>query len=298
MDIKFSSKKHQNFHLNSLLSIILFLPSVLSDYTDLVYRGCADQNFPSPSQPYAQNLKTLFNSLLTQSSKTNFSKTTIGEGTQSAIFGLYQCRGDLTAIDCNNCVSKFPKMARKYCGENSIAARIQLVGCTVRYEVVGFPEISSTDLLYKVCKGGSVVTGGGFEARRDSGFEEVETGIGSGSGFYAASYGSVYVMGQCEGDLGGSDCGDCVKTALERVKAECGDSMSGQVYLNQCYVSYSYYPNGVGDEKTSSPGKKQGTAKTVAIVVGGTAAAGFLVAILLCLKSILKKKPKKYQYGG
>ncbi|KAL2900286.1 Cysteine-rich repeat secretory protein 11 [Bienertia sinuspersici] len=43
-----------------------------------------------------------------------------------------------------------------------------------------------------------------------------------------------------------------------------------------------------------------GTAKTVAIVLGGTAAAGFVVVILLFTKSAFKKKSSKHQhhYGG
>ncbi|KAL9228255.1 hypothetical protein vseg_003856 [Gypsophila vaccaria] len=279
---------------------IIFSVSSSTDYTNLVYRGCADQNFPNPTQEYARNLKTLFDTLVSQSSNANFTKTVIGQGGEAAILGLYQCRGDLTAGDCHACVSQFPKKSAKYCGPAAIAARIQLVGCTMRYEVVGFPPISSTDLLYKVCKGASV--GGnstGFEGERDSGFAEVEAGVAGGGGFYAAREGGVYAMGQCEGDMSGSECGECVKSGFQRVKSECGDVISAQVYLNYCYVSYTYYPNGVGDNDTSSsPSKRTGTAKTVAIVFGVTAAVGFLVAILLCMKSVLKKKPKKYQYGG
>ncbi|XP_074289552.1 plasmodesmata-located protein 2-like [Silene latifolia] len=121
---------------------------------------------------------------------------------------------DHTEIDYSNHV---PKMARKYCRENAIT--IQLVGCKVRYEAVGFPEISNTEFEEVEsgtgqCKWRSVVTGGGFEGRKDSGSEEVESGMGGGgSGFYVASYGSVIVMGQCEEIwLGrGSDCEDCVK---------------------------------------------------------------------------------------
>ncbi|XP_021848542.1 plasmodesmata-located protein 3 isoform X2 [Spinacia oleracea] len=250
MDTQFSISQVQIF----IFSILLCSSSASTDYTNLVYRGCANQKFPEPSGLYTQNLKSLFNSLNTQSQTTNFSKTTAGDGTETAIFGLYQCRGDLNSVDCNNCVSQFPKFARKYCGSNSIAVRIQLVGCYMRYEIVGYQQISSTELLYKYCKkGGGGGGGGGFEGKRDKAFEEVESGVVSGGGFYAASYAAVYVVGQCEGDLVGSECGECVKTGLERVKAECGDAVSGQVYLNQCYISYTYYPNGVDGEKASSP---------------------------------------------
>lgn len=273
------------------------------EYTDLVYKGCADQNFQDPSGSYAKALRTLFDSLISQSAKTNFSKTTAtGDGGKDTIFGLYQCRGDLSGVDCYNCVSLFPKLARKLCGD-ALAARVQLVGCYMRYETVGFRQVSSTELLYKSCKE-TQVEEAGFDEKRESAFQEVDSGVASGNRFYAASYGSVYVMGQCEGDLVGGDCGDCVRTALERAKAECEEAISGQVYLNQCYVSYSYYPNGVGDsddKATSSPGTKHNTAKTVAIVVGATAAAGFGVVLLLFTKSVLKKKtstPKYYyEYG-
>ncbi|KAJ8443971.1 hypothetical protein Cgig2_020817 [Carnegiea gigantea] len=279
-----------NFSLCALSLLLSLLCSMCSavEYRDLVYKGCADQNFQDPSGSYAKTLRTLFDSLISQSAKTNFSKTTAtGDGSKDAIFGLYQCRGDLSGIDCYNCVSLFPKLARKLCGD-ALAARVQLVGCYMRYEIVGFRQVEEA----------------GFDEKRESAFEEVESGVASGNGFYAASYGSVYVMGQCEGDLVGADCGDCVRTALERAKAECGEAISGQVYLNRCYVSYSYYPNGVGDsdeKATSSPGTKHNTAKTVAIVVGATAAAGFGVVLVLFTKSVLKKKtstPKYYyEYG-
>ncbi|KMT05745.1 hypothetical protein BVRB_7g166720 [Beta vulgaris subsp. vulgaris] len=296
MGTQFSISQPQILPLLSF-SLLLCLSSASTDYTNLIYRGCANQNFPDPSDSYTQTLKTLFNSLISQSSKTNFSKETAGEGSQAGIFGLYQCRGDLNSVDCNNCVSQFPKIASKYCGSSSIAVRIQLSGCYMRYEIVGFKQISSTELLYKNCKKGEVKDGS-FEVKRENAFQQVESGVTSEGGFYAASYDSVYVLGQCEGDLVGSECGECVKTGLERVKAECGDAVSGQVYLNQCYISYTYYPNGVDEEKASSPGTKQGTAKTVAIVLGATAAAGFVVAILLCTKSVFKKKPSKHHYGG
>jgi hypothetical protein len=64
----------------------------------------------------------------------------------------------------------------------------------------------------------------------------------------------VYMLAQCEGDLGDSDCGDCVKSVVQRAQVECGSSISGQVYLHKCFISYNYYPNGV-PKRSSSSGK-------------------------------------------
>lgn len=152
-------------------------------------------------------------------------------------------------------------------------------------------------MLYKSC-GGTNVGGAAFEERRDTALNTLENGIGNGNGFYTASYESVVVLGQCEGDVGNSDCVACVKQAVQRAQVECGSSASAQVYLHKCYISYSYYPNGVprtpssasDDTSPSSLGKGSNTGKTVAIIVGGAAGVGFLVIFMLFARGLFKKK--------
>lgn len=233
-----------------ILSLILSLfpiNSRASDYTNFVFKGCADQKF---QVPYKQQLKNLLDSLVSQSSAAKFYKTTSGDG-PSAINGLLQCRGDLSNGDCNNCVEKASSMAGKLCGE-ALAARVQLNGCYLMYEISGFRQVSGTEFLYKVC-GSTRASGAGFGDRLDTALGEIVKGVGGGAGgFYAAGYQSVYVLGQCEGDLGGGDCVSCVKNAIDRAKSECGSSISAQIYLQQCYISYTYYPNGVPSDHQQS----------------------------------------------
>ncbi|XP_057480837.1 plasmodesmata-located protein 2-like isoform X2 [Actinidia eriantha] len=275
----------------SLLFLSLLLLAIIvssSDYTTLVYKGCADQKFQDPSGVFTQNLKNLFDSLQSQSSATKFYKTTAGDG-QSAVTGLFQCRGDLSSSDCRTCVSKIPEMSLKLC-DNTIAARIQLTGCYMRYEVAGFKQVSGTELLYKVC-GSTRASGAGFGDRLRMALGEIVKGIEGSNGFYTGTYESVFVLGQCEGDLGSGDCVDCAKSAVDRAQSECGDSISGQIYLQKCYVSYAYYPNGVPTTTTKSDsGTGNNTQKTAAIVVGGVAGLGFVIACFLALKSAVKKK--------
>ncbi|XWS31369.1 hypothetical protein CRYUN_Cryun23aG0070300 [Craigia yunnanensis] len=248
----------------SLLSVSLFSVTIClgffpfvataADYTTLVFKGCADQKFQDPSGVYLQNLKSLMSTLVSQSSQKTFSNTTYGQD-PNAITGLYQCRGDLTTSQCYSCVSKIPKISDKLCGQ-AVAARVQLSGCYLRYQIVGFKEVPETEFLYKVC-GTSQASGTDFESRRDTAFNMTEDGVKSGSSlFYTGDYQSVYVLGQCEGDLATSDCGDCVNSAFETAKDDCGDSISGQVYLHKCYISYSYYPRRV--PTISSPSGKAG----------------------------------------
>lgn len=286
------------------ISLLLSLSSILatsSDYTNLVFKGCATQKFPDSNLPYKQTLKTLLAALTSQSSAAKFHKAASGDA-DSAMSGLYQCRGDLSNDDCNACVKKAASMAQSLCGD-AVAARAQLNGCYLRYEIAGFRQASPTELAYKVC-GSTRASGSGFGDKLDVALGQIAKGVASGNaGFYAAGYESVYVLGQCEGSLGGGDCVSCVKTAAETAKSDCGSSISAQIYLEQCYISYTYYPNGVPanhqpDSSSSSSGRGKNTQKTVAIVMGGLVGMGLVSACLLFTKSAFKKKTYTYKYGG
>nr|XP_043621126.1 plasmodesmata-located protein 2-like [Erigeron canadensis] len=298
-----------------LLLFLVIVPLTKSDNTNLVYKGCAKQSFQDPNGVYSSALSAIFGTLIQQSSKAKFFKTTSGSG-QASISGLFQCRGDLSNLDCYTCVSRLPILMDKLCGK-TVAARLQLLGCYMLYEVNGFAQISGMEMLYKTC--GSTNNGGvGFEEKRDSALAALESGIGNGNGgFYTTSYESMYVLGQCQGDLGSSDCGECVKNAVQRAQVECGSSISGQIYLHRCFISYSYYPNGIPPKKSSSSntypssstsssgsssssysspsyssssgGNEANTGKTVAIILGGAAGVGFIVICAMFAKNLAKK---------
>jgi len=55
----------------------------------------------------------------------------------------------------------------------TIAARVQLLGCSILYEVSGFTQISGMELLYKTC-GATTVAGSEFEERRDTALSVLE----------------------------------------------------------------------------------------------------------------------------
>ncbi|KAJ3682403.1 hypothetical protein LUZ60_014976 [Juncus effusus] len=277
---------------NTLLFILLF--SLLSAFAgaaslyDLVYKGCANQSTSSVSPAV---VSALASSLTSQSGSSKFFKTTTTSSSGSALFGLFQCRGDLSPSDCSSCVAKALPMWTDLCGPSSSAARVQLTGCLVLYEIQGFPQVSGTQLLFKYC--GSGGGGGDFEVKRDTAFAQLESGVGGGVGFYATSYQSVYAMAQCEGDLSSGDCGDCINQAVQKSEVECGGASSGQVFLDKCYISYngaSHGGFGGGGGGGGGGAGGQQTAKTVAIVLGGAVGVGFVVICLLFARGLLKKK--------
>ncbi|KAK9291441.1 hypothetical protein L1049_019389 [Liquidambar formosana] len=277
-----------------------FLPSVKSipDYNSLVYKTCANQIFTTQSgDSYAQTLSSLFQALISQSSNSKFFKTTAGDE-QTAMSGLFQCRGDISDGDCRDCVGTISEIANNLCGE-TVAARIQLFGCYMQYEYEtdesSSPDNSgSPELLYKTC-GESMATAepSGFGEMMAAAFAAVESGVVSNNGFYRVEYEKVVVLAQCGGDLGGCDCGECVNNALQIAKDGCQNSVSGQIYMDSCFVIYTYYPDGIpGDSQPEGGGGGGGgnnTGKTMAIAVGAVAAIFFGFLFLAFLKSRGKK---------
>nr|XP_043622602.1 plasmodesmata-located protein 2 isoform X2 [Erigeron canadensis] len=308
----------ENHFLPFLLLLLLLhnttATTATSSLTTLIYKGCANQNFQNPFS--SEDLKTLFAALITESSLAHFYKTTY-----STVTGLFQCRGDLSLSDCNSCVKTLPGSIQKLCNPDTQAARAHLVGCYMRYEVVGFPQVPSTEMLYKKCGSSRVVDDGpGFDEKLDGAFGLMVKGVSNGKGYFAGGYENVYILGQCEGDLGGGECVNCVKSATDMGRNACRRSVSGHVFLQQCYVSYTYYPDGVpgsgGNVGSVEPGGgvggvetqtgevdggggrgKNDTQKTVAIVFGGLAGLGLVVALLLVVKSNFRKKKEHYSYG-
>ncbi|MBA0738339.1 hypothetical protein Gogos_011713, partial [Gossypium gossypioides] len=96
------------------------------DYTTLVYKVCAKQSFTDPAGIYSQALPALpalFQTLLSQSMKVKFYKTTTGTGqttititgTDQSVYLLGQCKGDVGDSDCGECVKSVVQRAQVEC---------------------------------------------------------------------------------------------------------------------------------------------------------------------------------------
>ncbi|RDX81751.1 Cysteine-rich repeat secretory protein 11, partial [Mucuna pruriens] len=278
------------------LTFLMFLPSSkpVSDYSTLVYKSCASQTFQL-SQIYSQTLNSLFQQLIAQSSKLKFFKTTEAVSDDAAISGLFQCRDDISTEDCFSCVNLLPEMSNALCTD-SISARVQLHGCYIHYETEELPgesETKSSNLLHKDC-GEPVVDYTKFKELTEGAFVTLETGILNSNGYYTRNYKSVRLMAQCEGDLNTCDCSNCVSDALQVAQQECATSLSAQIYLDKCFISYAIPPNSVTVYTKLNTGRSRNNSseKLAAIIVGGAAA---LFLGFICF-SLLNSRFKKDDY--
>ncbi|KAH1192042.1 Cysteine-rich repeat secretory protein 3 [Glycine max] len=248
MSIAHSNVVFPNVPIPQSSSVSLSCSSkTVSDYSILVYKTCASQTFNDQlTKTYSQTLNSLLQQLIAQSSQQKFFKNTEAVSDDAAISGLFQCRDDIGIKDCFNCVNLLHQMSNTLCSD-SMPTRVQLDGCYIHYETEELPETNgesksySNFLLHKEC-GEPVVDYIKFKEFMDEAFVNLESGIPNSNGFYTMNYKSVKLMAQCEGDSNICDCSNCVSDAVQVAKEECGTSLSAQIYLDKCFISYYGIP--------------------------------------------------------
>ncbi|RAL42206.1 hypothetical protein DM860_011989 [Cuscuta australis] len=282
----------------AVLSVVV--PLVTAGSTDFVFSGCAQY----ATQTESEGLQTLFETLKSRASTRNFSRSSLG-----TVSGLFQCRGDLwSPSDCRDCVAEATKQVEKRCKvADPPAARIQLQGCYLSYEVTGGGPAThdSSGMVYHRC-GPEIPAVNSTESGfgESQGVEAIHMSVnqmvnGFFAGYVSTGNGSVMVAAQCEGDMAGDKCKGCVNSAAESLKSSCGSaSVSGEMYFEKCYVTYNL--NGYTDGSPSSSGEPFlndiMTSKNVAILIGLLFGGLMLLMILLYLKSLSKKDPFVRKY--
>ncbi|KAJ6324309.1 hypothetical protein OIU76_011585 [Salix suchowensis] len=209
----------------ALLAITVLAAPATSSTDSFVFGGCSQLKF-TPGSPYESN---------------------------DTLYGLFQCRGDLSNGDCGRCVARAVSQLGTLCLDSSGGA-LQLEGCFVKYDNATFLGVEDkTEVLHKC---GPLI---GYDSdemnRRDAMLDYLGTGDGSYKPFRVGGVGGVSSVAQCVQDLSASECQDCLSEAIGRLKTVCGAAAWGDLYLAKCYVrfskagAYSQDGNGNGNGK-------------------------------------------------
>lgn len=243
-----------------------------------IYAGCSPSKFQS-NTPYQSNLNNLLTTIAFSASQASYNSYAVGNDSSSpsdtSVYGLYQCRNDLSFRDCAACIQSAVGQLSVICAE-SYAASLQLDGCFVRYSNENFLGKLDTSLAYRRC---SARTSGdeGFFRRRD----DVLADLQNGASYRVSSSGTVQGHAQCLGDLDAADCTSCLSQAVGQLKNVCGSALAADVFLGQCYARYwasGYYL------RSSKEYTDDDIGKTVAIIVGILAGLALVIVLLSFLK--------------
>lgn len=264
------------------LSSLLLLSHAYVPHHRFIYGGCSQDKY-QPNSPLESSLTSFFSSLSSSSSQSSYNSFAIGNTTSSpssdsTIFGLYQCRGDLQLKDCSKCIASCVSQIGLICPYAS-GASLQLEECYIRYERFDFLGKLDTSVRFKKCSK-SVANDEEFYRRRDDVLADLE----ASSGFRVRTSGFVEGFGQCLGDLSSEDCSACLADAVRKLKSLCGSAAAADVFLGQCYARY--WASGYYNEPDYSSNKDQ-VGKSVAIIVGVLAGLAILIVLLsICRKAM------------
>ncbi|XP_010271330.1 PREDICTED: cysteine-rich repeat secretory protein 60-like [Nelumbo nucifera] len=277
------------FFLLSLLLAFSLLPSpALSGIDSFIYGGCSQLKY-TPASAYETNLNSLLTSLVNSASYSTYNNFTIvGSSSQDVVYGLYQCRGDLSMPDCSQCVASAVRQLGVLC-MGSCGGALQLQGCFAKYDNTTFLGVEDKTVVLKKC-GASIGYNSDTLSRRDA----VLAGLSSGGGTYrVGGSGNVQGVAQCVGDLSPSECQGCLSQAIGRLRTDCGTAASGDMFLAKCYVRYSSSSVGIGDYYSKADNDSSDeVGKTLAIIIGLLAGVALIIVFASFLSRLCGDKGK------
>ncbi|KAL9238648.1 hypothetical protein vseg_013044 [Gypsophila vaccaria] len=277
--------------LMTFLLLLLFLTTLpLSTRSAalhaFVYGGCSQLKFPSGDGSYMANLKTLLTSLVNSATYSSYNHFTVaGASSHDVVYGLYQCRGDLSMPDCASCVVHAVNQFGSLC-PGSCGSVVQLQGCLVKFDNDTFIGREDKTVLYKKCGPSK-----GDMTTRDAVLDSVASGGGGGGGLYRSGGSKdVAAIAQCVGDMSGGQCQDCVNESVKQMKMACATASYGDMYLGKCYLRYTVA--GGRDIFNSNGSEKNKGVKTFAIIVGLLAAIVILIIFLTFVRRAFGQSSK------
>ncbi|XP_072950900.1 cysteine-rich receptor-like protein kinase 6 isoform X1 [Typha angustifolia] len=289
------------------LLIILHTPRTKSlDPDSLKYYYCPNK---TDSTSFKANRDLLLSSLTSAASISGFSNNTKGQS-PNEVYGVAQCRGDLSLDECRTCLNTIEKESLQVCSNGSYLDIFHDY-CILRYSDKDF--FGQVDASYYRDRTESKVTQlPQFNDKLGNLMDSLMTtaAYGDSSRMFAAgmanytSSDTIYGLVQCTMDLSNEECYSCLSSLVSSISYCCNASTGARVYGGTCIIrfdSYLFYNITSADELSSPPpvapvsppsgatpsnttgGGTGGATKVIAIVVISVVAALALIVALLVI---------------
>ncbi|KAJ3688235.1 hypothetical protein LUZ61_017399 [Rhynchospora tenuis] len=229
------------------LALKLFLVSLLLPLcysADPIAHYCA-QSFAS-SQIQA-NINQVVSDVTTKASVGGFATTSSGKG-NNTIYGLAQCRGDVSADDCSTCLASAAKQFSVTCPKQA-DARLWYDYCFVRYDTGNFIGQSDTGFVTILYNVNNATDPDAFDKAVSKIMTKVNAeAVSPGSNSLGrektkfTQYVTLYALAQCTRDLQPLQCAQCLSTTLQWFPIYCSHRQGCQVLYSSCNVRYEIYP--------------------------------------------------------
>jgi hypothetical protein len=219
-----------------------------------VYYICGNTTIAQNSI-YSSNIKSLLSSLSSNATgNIEFYNTTAGQTTSNRVYGLFLCRGDVTADMCRRCVINATRDLDNKCTRKKIAVT-WYDECMVRYSNESiFPTLAVRTRIHmwqwiiKKLKNATepdrfnrlVNTTLSQLAREASNFPIGVKKFGVKEVKFS-DYENTYNLVQCTPDLSSTDCNSCLQAAINLLPTYFSGKQGGRILLPSCNVRYESY---------------------------------------------------------
>ncbi|XVF87644.1 hypothetical protein PTKIN_Ptkin18bG0136800 [Pterospermum kingtungense] len=243
-----------DFEVPSFIVFLLFMLSLGICHADNNMNmgwQCSDydDNLPLESS-FKINLDNLLNLLAENGPLHNgFFKTTVGNISYGKIYGLAQCRGDVSAANCANCTREAVAVALHDCRRSKDVV-VWFTWCFIRYSTENF--FGLWDQSAESMVNASDVDDSSVVLNELNFMSEVATAASKQRLMFNTSvldvgqFGKRYGMAQCSRDISRTNCSKCFDAQLETFKPTIGNKRNWEVYGSSCsmwYHDYQFYFN-------------------------------------------------------
>lgn len=239
----------------SLISIFFFMIlKAVSSATNPIYlyHICPNTTTYSRNSTYLTNLRTVLSSLSSPNAAyaSRFDNATAGEeNDNNRVYGVFLCRGDVSAEICRDCLAFAVNETLYRCPREKVAV-IWYDECMLRYSnqsIVGQMRIRPAVFLTNKQN---------ITENQVSRFNEslpallidVAVKAALSSRKFATEkanftvFQTIYSLVQCTPDLTNQDCESCLRQAINWLPRCCDRSVGGRVIAPSCSFRYELYP--------------------------------------------------------
>ncbi|XP_075667009.1 cysteine-rich receptor-like protein kinase 10 isoform X1 [Castanea sativa] len=304
----------------TLLVLSLLISFLSQSRTEAVptytYHYCGIALNFTVNTPYQSNLNQLLAYLSSNATRNIefYNATASAMGSADTVYGLFICRGDMSADVCRDCVAKATKDIVIRCPVQK-SAMIWYEECMVRYsfryifssmatDPSAFPRstlnMSEPDRFNQLVRATMNDLASQLSNVR-AGAKKFGTKEATFTPFKF-----LYTLAQCTPDLTGADCNRCLVIAINTLPGCCGGKQMGSVLFLSCIVKYAVTPfyqsantlaptppqDQVPGSTISPKGKSQISLQTIVVVVASISVSALLFVAGYCY--LRRKQRKKY----
>ncbi|GFZ01845.1 receptor-like protein kinase-related family protein [Actinidia rufa] len=229
-----------------LLFLFVFLFTTSAESADPSGEFCNTDTNISSNQT-SENIDRLLSQLVSGTILNGYIATSYGKA-KDQVFGLAQCRADVTGKDCSTCIEDAAREVRKRC-PNQADARIWYDFCFLRYDIKDFFGEVDTGFGIFFYNVGNVTDPETFNKElatltdRITSKAVVAGNKGNGRDKTKLTpFLTLYALVQCTRDLSPLFCSQCLAIATGNFQTICNNRKGCRVLYSSCYVRYELYP--------------------------------------------------------